>query len=652
MAQINLPRLAKSFSPKSKEIKYLNKTFVDFREGLIELSKVYFPDTYRDFNESSPGMMFIEMSSYIGDVLSYYIDGQFRESLLTYAQEPANIINIAQAFGFQPKPATAAQTTADVFQLVPASTSGSNFIPDERYYLKIASNAVFSSQQFGNVNFRNTEEIDFSDSLNREITVFSVNTANAPTFYLIRKKARLEAGTIKTTTRTFTDPIRFSKITLSDANVLGVVSVMDSSGNEWNQVDYLAQDLIIEDRENLAPVSGSDYSLPPQKIIKFKTQPRRFITRYNTGFQLEMSFGSGILSDNSELVSLDSSKIASDEYETRLSSTTLNPADFLSSQTFGLSPSNTVLTITYIVGGGLESNVPANTINTVSNVSSLNDQDVFTAAELPLFTEVVRSFSVNNPDSATGGKGSDSIEEIRQNTLAFFNSQNRIVTAEDYMVRSYAMPSRFGGIAKSFVIQEDQLSQIEQYRTGNLSLSDQGEFVGIKANSRLINLYVLGYNENKQLRFLNEQTKVNLKNYLSQYKILTDQINIIDAFIVNIGVNFEIVVFRNKNMNDVLASTIDVVKGFFDIDLWDINQPIILNDLRLQMSAVEGVQSISKLEIVNKYGYQDGSNYANFKYDIAGNAYDETSGVIHPSLDPMIWEVRFPDSDVRGSALQ
>jgi len=655
MVQINLPKLAKSFSPKPKEVKYLNKTFTDFREGLIELSKVYYPNTYRDFNEASSGMMFIEMASYVGDVLSYYIDSQFRESLLTYAQEPSNIINIAQAFGFNPKPATASQTTADVFQLVPASNSGSNFVPDDRYYLKVASNTIFSSQDFTKVNFRNKEEIDFSDPSDRETTVFSVNSANAPTFYLIRKKTKLEAGTIKTTTRTFTDPIRFSKITLADDNVLGIVNIFDSNGNEWNQVDYLAQDLIIDNRENLTPISGSDFSLPPRKIIKFKTQPRRFITRYNEGFQLELFFGSGILSDSSELISLDSSKIASDEYETRLSSTALNPADFLSSQTFGLSPSNTILTIKYITGGGLESNVPANSINIVSNVSTLNDPDVFTAAELPLFNEVVRSLSVNNPDPAAGGRGSDTVEEIRQNTLAFFNSQNRLVTAEDYTVRSYAMPPRFGGIAKAFVIQEDQLAQIEQIRIGNVdndSVTEQNEFVGNKADPRLVNLYVLGFNSDKQLRSLNFQTKTNLKNYLGQYKVLTDQINIIDAFVVNIGVNFEIVVFKNKNMNDVLAAAIDSVKSFFDIDRWDINQPIVLNDLRLQVSDVEGIQSISKLEVVNKYGYKDGSNYANFKYDIAGNAYDDTTGLILPSLDPMIFEVRFPDTDIVGTAVQ
>jgi len=660
VANTNIPRLSKSFAPKAKEVKYLNKTFSDFRQGLIELAKVYYPNTYRDFNEASPGMMFIEMAAYVGDVLSYYIDSQFRESLLTFAQERDSIINIAQGFGFKPKPAAAASTEADVFQTVPALSTGSAFFPDERYYLRIASNAIFSSEDFGSVNFRNPQEIDFADPLNREITVFAVNSANAPTLYLVRKKVRLEAGDLKTSTRTYGNPVRFSKIVLPDTNALGIISVTDSNGNVWNEVDYLAQDLIIEDKENLAPASGSvTMSLAPRKLIKFKKQPRRFVTRYNENFQLEIFFGSGVLNDDDELVSLDSSKIASDEYETRLSSTTLDPADFLSSNTFGLAPSNTTLAITYVVGGGIESNVPANTINAVRNVRALNDRDVFSTEEQVLFDEVVRSLAVNNPEPATGGKGADSVEEIRQSALAFFNSQNRLVTPEDYKVRVHAMPPRFGGIAKSFIVQEDQLAAIENSRItdirtteGALSTTAQGELVVNEGNPRLVNIYVLGYDADKRLRTLNSQTKKNLKDYLSQYKMLTDQINIIDAFVVNIGVRFKIVVFKNQNINDTLASAMDAVKDFFDVDRWDINQPIVVNDLLLQIASVEGVQSVTELNIFNRYAYKDGGDYENFKYDIQGNAFDPESGIIFPSLDPCIFEVRFPDSDIIGSAVQ
>ena len=665
MATTNIQRLTKDFTPTSKEVRFLNKTFPEFRQSLIDFAKVYFPNTHTDFNETSPGMMFIEMSAFVGDVLSYYIDNQFRESLVNFAEENESIINIAQAFGFRPKPATAAFTIADVFQLVPAQESDSNFSPDSRFFLKLAANSVFQrSEDFGAVDFRNTAEVDFSVNTpesEQKITVFSIDANNSPLTYLIRKRVKLEAGTIKTITRTFTDPTKFSKIELPDESVLGIIDIKDSNGSVWSEVDFLAADVIIEDKDNIRPISGSSVSIPPAKIIKFLRTPRRFITRYNSEFKLEIIFGSGVLGDQDELISLDSSKIASAEFQTRLGSTSLDPADFLSSNSFGLAPSNTELTITYIVGGGIESNVPANTINKIRQVDIVNDRDVFTLAEQPLFDDTIGSLAINNPDPAIGGKGQDTIEEIRQSTLAFFNSQNRLVTSADYKVRVHAMPPRFGGIAKSFVIQDDQLAAVENTRIGNVVTGapnldpvdpERDTLVINEGNPRLVNVYVLGFDENKRLRTLNLQVKQNLKQYLAQFKMMTDQIQIIDAFVVNIGVKFKIIVFKNQNVNIVLATTIDVVKDFFDISRWDINQPIIMNDLNLTIASIEGVQSVTELEIFNRYAFRDGGDYESFRYDIKRNALDENTGIVFPSLDPMIFEVRFPDSDIIGSAIQ
>lgn len=662
----NIQKLTKDFAPTSKEVRYLNKTFPAFRQSLIDFAKVYFPDTHTDFNEASPGMMFIEMAAFVGDVLSYYIDNQFRENLVNFAEENESIISIAQAFGFNPKPATAAFTKADLFQLVPATESGSNFAPDSRFFLKLLPNSIFQrSEEFGSVDFRNVEEVDFSTNSPespQRITVFSIDANNNPLTYLVRKKVRMEAGTIKTITRTFTDPIRFSKIQLPDEKVLGIISITDTNGNIWSEVDYLAADIVIEDKENIRPVTGSEQSLPPAKNIKFIRTPRRFITRYNSDFLLELFFGSGVLDDENELISLDSSKIASDEFQTRLGSTSVDPSDFLSSSTFGLSPSNTTLTITYVIGGGIESNVPANTINKIRQVEVVNDRDVFSVAEQPLFDDTIRSLAVNNPEPATGGKGQDTVEEIRQSTLAFFNSQNRLVTPADYKVRVHAMPPRFGGIAKSFVIQDDQLSAVENSRINDIITSPTSELDPVdperdmlvlnEGNPRLVNIYILGFDENKSLRTLNSQVKQNLKQYLSQFKMLTDQIQIIDAFVVNIGVKFKIVVYKNQNVNVVLASAIDAVKTFFEIDRWDINQPIIMSDLFLTIAAVEGVQSVVDLKIFNRYAFKDGGDYESFRYDIEGNALDAKNGIVFPSLDPMIFEVRFPDSDIIGGAIQ
>lgn len=638
-------KVNKNFTPKVKEIKYLAKSFPDFRQNLIDFTKVYFPNTYSDFSETSAGGMFIELASYVGDVLSFYIDNQFRENLIFYAQEPENILNIAQSIGFKPKPATPATTTLDIYQLVPAQNSGSNFQPDPNYFLRLDSNMVVNSDvNSGNVAFRTTDAVDFSNPTNRSITVYSTNTNNQPLTYLAKKQVDAIAGTIKTFTYTFGSAQKFSVITLPDANVLEVLSVVDSNGNLWNEVDYLAQDVIASDTFNSSPISASQ-SIPPSYLLQFQTQPRRFVTRYNSNFQLELRFGSGVTNDSSETVSLDTVKIGSSEYQTRLGNSSLDPGDFLSSTSYGLAPSNTSLTITYVVGGGIQTNVPSNTITNVVSMNVLNNTVSLSAQQLALFQTTQASVAVNNSQAAVGGKGTDSVEEIRQNALGFFNAQNRVVSRQDYIARCHAMPPKYGGIAKVYVIQDDQINSIMQATsTGipqNAVLASDQVFPGA------INLYVLGYDVNNNLTTLNNQTKQNLQTYLSQYKMLTDAINILDAFIITIGVNFRIVAFSNYNVNDVLARSLDAVKSFFDITKWDINQPIIINDLYLQIGNVDGVQSVTSVEIVNKYAFRDGPQYSPFIYDITA-ATD--TGVIYPSADPSIFTVLSPDFDIVGSA--
>jgi hypothetical protein len=640
-------KIDRSFVPTTREIKYLNKTFTQWRQSLIDYAKVYFPNSYTDFNEASPGMMFIEMTSYVGDVLGYYIDTQFRENLIQFAEEQDNIIAIAQALGYKPKPATASYTTANFYQLCPAAGADRNYEPDSRFFLRVAPNCVVASDDFPNFNFRTQTEINFADPQDREITVYAVNNQNQPITYLIRKAAKIVAGTITTYDVSFGDPQRFNRIVLPENNVLEVLSVRDSSNFTWSEVDYLAQDLILEARENTNLLVASGQSIPPNYTIRVKRTPRRFVTRYNQDYQLELHFGSGILDDTDSTINLEPKKISNDEYQTNLANTSLDPSDFLSSRSYGLAPGNIDMTIQYVVGGGVESNLPSNTINQIRTVEVSNDRNVFSPSEAALFDDIVASLAVNNPDPATGGKDADSIEEVRQNALAFFNAQNRLVNLHDYMARIYAMPPKFGGAAKAFVAQDTQINQLLLANTE--SVPEDGTFVVNDAGRNIVNIYVLGYDRNKKLAKLNAQVKKNLQTYLDQYRILTDELRILDAFPVNIGVNFKIVVFKNYNMNEVLVRCIDAIKNFFDIDRWQINQPIILTDLITELATVDGVQSVVNCEVVNKYRFRDGADYNDYYYDIPAATQD---GVIYPSLDPCIFDLRYPETDIVGSAAQ
>jgi hypothetical protein len=354
-------------------------------------------------------------------------------------------------------------------------------------------------------------------------------------------------------------------------------------------------------------------------------------------------------------VTLNSGQIANTKYNQGIANVSLDPSDFLASDSFGLAPANTTLTVTYLVGGGVESNVASNTINKVDSPSIGNLGSDYTAAEQNLFAEVVASLAIKNEEPARGGGNIETVEEIRQNALAFFNAQNRVVTDKDYTVRSLAMPSKFGQISKVFVVRDEQISEIESQNPESLVVNNDTNpfnnrtYVYDPVAPNSINLYVLGYNAERRLAPLNTLVKRNLAKYLEQYRMLTDDVNIIDAFVVNIAVEFHIIVYRNYNMNDVIARCIDAIKQFFNIDKWQINQPIIMNDLRLTIGSVEGVQTVTNVMITNKYKFKDGRDYFEHRYPIDEAIEDD---IIYPSLDPCIFEIRYPETDIVGYARQ
>lgn len=655
--------LVRKFNPNFKDVNYLSKNFAEFRQNLIEFAKSYYPNTYSDFNEASPGMMFIEMASYVGDVLSFYIDNQFKENLLLFAKERQNVLAISQALGYKPKLTATSTVEATILQMVPALGTSFNYEPDSRFFLKIGKNSKFSTNTQPVQSFRSIEDVDFSDPIDRSIRILSRDGSNIPTMYVASKKVKLISADVKTATFTFGSAQKFSKIELPDSNIITIQSVVDSDGFDWSEVDYLGQDLIIEERETTNRTDDGFLSvgvlptgsLPSSKLAVFRRKSRRFTTRINSDLKLELWFGSGTNEADEDIFTINASDIANSKYNQSVSNNSLDPSDFISSDTFGLAPANTTLTVTYLVGGGVQSNVPSNSITSVDVANVLNNSRDYAPAEQNLFNTVVSSVSINNEEPARGGGDIETVDEIRQNALAFFNAQNRVVTDKDYIVRSLAMPSQFGKISKIFVVRDEQINAIGKQDPATLTVNNDinpfndREFVVDPVSPNAINLYVLGYNEQKKLATLNTLVKKNLAKYLEQYRVLTDDVKILDAFVVNIAVDFNIVVYRNYNMNDVVARCIDTIAQFFDISKWQINQPIIMNDLRLTIGSVEGVQTVTDVTITNKYKFKDGKDYFEYRYPIDEAIVDD---VIYPSLDPCIFEIRYPESDIIGHARQ
>lgn len=629
--------------PNVKQINYISKTFTDFRQNFIEFTKAYYPNTYADFNEASPGMMFIEMASYLGDVLSFYIDNSFKENLLAYAEQQENVITIAQFLGYKPKLTSAATTTAELSIVVPALLSDGMYIPNPKYLPSISEGSLFSTNDEASITFRLMESVDFASITDDEYGINAFDNSDNPVNFLVKKQCKLMAGTERTITLTFGSAERFTKRTINDTNVIGITNVIDSFGNKWYEVDYLAQDVVMDDV--VLATTTTETGVRPASGLRLRKVPRRFVTRINRDFQLEMQFGSGESNESDFDVLIDSRQIATNQYGTGVQNLVGNAAinnfNFLNSSAYGVTPANVSLTVTYIVGGGVETNCNANSIVNIDNLIVTNDVQQLPLSERSTFNAVLQTALIANPLPATGGGAGESLDEIKENALAFFNAQNRVVTSEDYVIRTHSMPTKYGTVAKAYAVKDDQINNILTVNNGN--------FVNTTINPTAINLYTLGYNKNKKLTTLNSITKDNLARYIEQFRLLTDDVNILDAFVINIGVRFDIRVFKNYNMKDVLARSIDAVTQHFNIDNWAINQPIVLTDLSYEIGSVEGVQNVSNLQIFNKYQFKDGSDYQPYRYDIEQATVDN---IIYPSLDPSIFELRYPETDIIGNAIQ
>jgi hypothetical protein len=674
-----ITKINKNFKNRGKDIKYLNKDFSQFRGNLIEFAKTYFPQTYSDFNESSPGMMFIEMASYIGDSLSYYIDDTLKESLMVHADDVENVISLAQYLGYQPKVTSPAVTTLSVYQLIPSIGSDANNTYDETYFLRIKEGMQVEAEN--GTAFITQDEVDFSDETDREITVYQrdVNTGDI-SFYLVKKKVKAISASVEEAEFTFGQYEPFRTIDLAETNIIDIYDVRDGNGNKYYQVPYLAQEMVFTDYPNTETNDPDLYqfkSTVPYILETIKTS-RRFVRKVNGDSTTTIQFGAGDPSANDEVLipNLKNVGLGLPNSISRLEES-FDPTNFLKTKSYGTSPSNTTITVKYLVGGGVESNVAKNTITRITNVEYDEDLTLFSRAQRGVYTSIKNSVAVDNEVPATGGKGGDTIEEIRQNALANFGSQNRAVTSKDYQVRVLAMPSKYGSIAKAYATADGTLDNnspssilaspnaLNEFTDLVQSFVDKPEgeepnrksiqdelkkfLIGKTSNENeknnpfAINLYLLGYNSNGKLDGLNRAVKENLKTYLNEFRMLTDGINISDGFIINIGIDFEIIVQRDYNKSEVLVNCIQELKDYFNIDNWSFNQTINISELELLLANVEGVNSVPEFKVVNKYG----NSYSQYSYNIEA----ATKGkIIYPSLDPSVFELKYPDADIRGRA--
>ena len=607
-----------------RNINYINKDFTEYRAQLINYAQSYFPTTYTDFSETSPGMMFIEQA-YVGDVLSFYLDNQIQENYVQYARQDNNLYQMAYMFGYKPTVTTLATTEIDFYQLLPSKLSGSEYIPDYDYALYVNANSTVSTRTGTPTTFTIEDPIDFSVSSSDNPTTVSIAqiTSGNPTQFLLKKTAKGFSGTINTTTVVVGSPQEFLTVNIDATNIAGIIDVIDSDGNEYYEVDYLGQDLIFDSIKNTNINDPNNYTAGNDTpyILKTKQVQNRFTSRFIDRGTLQLQFGSGNPNDTTEEIIPNSFNVGLGlPFQQSKLTAAYSPTNFIFTNTYGVAPSNTTLTIRYYTGGGVTANILANTL-TNPNTSTI--QFLNGGLNQTLASTVFSSIATNNPIAASGGSDGDTIQEIRQNILATYGSQQRNVTADDYLVRTLSMPSKFGTITKA-------ITQKPNASSANTTLD----------------IFVLSQDINGNLSTASNPLKENVKTYLNQYRMIGDTISIKDAFIINIGINFEIITLPNYNNNKVLEECILELQRYFNIDRWQINQPILLNPLFVLLDEVEGVQTVKKVNFSNLVGVSKG--YSQYAYDIVGATQN---GTIFPSLDPSIFEVKYPNIDIKGQVV-
>jgi hypothetical protein len=617
----------------SKDIKYLNKDFNSFKADLIEYARAYYPTVYNDFTQASPGSMFIDMASYIGDVLSFYLDNQLQETYLQYAKQKNNLYTMAYMLGYRPKVTSAATVELDVYQQVPSINVMGTVVPDFSFAFTVEPGMQVRSNVNSSVLFYVPEKIDFTMSSSYDPTVVEVYTidgTNTPTSYLLKKTVRAISGEVRTTSFTFGSAERFSTVSITDNSIITILAASGSDGSTWYEVPYLAQNYILNPVRNTAAAYPTLYQYQNQVpfIIQKVEVPRRFVSRFRSNDTLEIEFGAGMnysgdiaLSDTLFLPNPNSVSVGLTGGGLSTLSSSFDPTNFVTTQTYGLAPKNITINFQYLVGGGASANVLANQLTEVVSRTLVGN------------TSFQNTLIVNNPAPAAGGGDGDSVENLKLNTLNEFPTQLRIVTQEDYMARVLSMPAQYGKVSKVFVTKDNATFNTDMQGNGNQNQNDQS----------LVSMYVLGYDSTNQLSYPSLALLTNIQTYIKDYRMLTDSINIKSAYIINIGCNFEIIIRPNFTSQDVVARCILVLQDFFKIDNWEINEPIILGDIYTVLDSVNGVQTVKKVEIVNKSGEVDG--YSKYSYDIQAGTLN---GVIYPSMDPSIFEVKYPNTDIQG----
>ncbi|MGI9312258.1 MAG: hypothetical protein ACR2O9_01815 [Alphaproteobacteria bacterium] len=586
-------------------INYTNREFQGIRKDLLQIAERNYPDTFQDFSQASFGSIMVDNLAYVADQLSFYLDYNVNETFLDTAYQYENIIRHGRTLGFKENGRASTFGKVALYVLVPASPTGLG--PDRRYIPIMKKGSTFSSNT--GLNYVLTENIDFSEPKTQVIAARSNPTTGAPTFYAIKTYGNVVSGRFGSERVVVGAYERFKTITLSTSNISEIISVFDEQGNEYYEVEYLAQDLIFKE------VSNSNYkndNVP--SILKPFLASRKFVVNRSRS-SVTLQFGSGKSGETN--VVADPAEVAMDVFgKTYVTNTTFDPSRLTKNESMGIVPSDTTLTIRYRATNPTNSNLAVGALNRVT--SALMDFEDRNSLSATSASDVISSIEVSNEEPIVGDVTNPTSSEIKRRIFDTFPTQNRAVTQADYENMIYRMPSKFGSI-KRCSAQRDPDSR-----------------------RRNINIYVISEDNFNNLTSTNSTIKNNLKTWMNNYRMLSDTIDVLDAFIINYGIEFVVRPSIGADRFTLVDTCINILRDKYTVEKLFIGEHIDVADVYTTLSGVEGVLSVSSVKIVNK----NGSNYSATQFDINENTSPDGSSIIIPKN--AVAELKFPTVDIVG----
>ncbi len=596
---------------KKTPIKYTNRDFNSIRQDLIEHAKRFYPNEWKDFSKSTINSLLIDTVAYTGDVLSFYLDYQANESFLDTAIEFNNIRKHARSLGFKYAGAPSTNGIVSLFCMVPSNTDGT--APDTNYMPVLKKGALFSSSSGGS--FILTEDVDFGHLSNEVVAARFDNVTGGTTHFAIKAYGQITSGLMSRVTIDLTNSSfeRFKKIRIGGDSVVEILSVIDTDGNQYYEVDNLSQEVVFQETTNRnATAEGVRSMLKP-----FAAARRFVVEQDDTGTYLQFGFGSEE-SDEEEII--DPSKVAINMHgKNYVSSFRFDPSRLVGTTKLGISPSGTKLSILLKSNDATSANASANTVTKVGNASFQFPNEI--GLDQSKKSSTITSLEVTNEDPIVGATEQMTAEELKQRAKGYYSSQSRAVTRQDYESMIYNMPNKFGIVKRVSIINDPS------------------------ATNRRMALYVISENDDGKLTTASSSLKSNMRNWISQYKAMNDVIDIYDAKIINFGIDYKIVLdTRFKDLNIVGRCNV-ALEEYFSNQLY-IGEPVYITRLYSILGKVEGVADVKSVSIRHNRG-GDYSN-VNINFDDAMSA--DGSYIMTPKN--AIMELKFPNRDIRGTLIR